>query len=31
MLGVEPTARLELGYRPRVPLANGHIERTEVD
>jgi hypothetical protein len=31
MLGVEPTARPRFGYRPRVPLANGHIERTEVD
>jgi len=31
MLGVEPTARPQFGYRPRVPLANGHIERTEVD
>ncbi len=31
MLGVEPTARPQFGYRPRVPLLNGHIDRTEVD
>ena len=31
MLGVEPTARPQFGYRPRVPLSNGHIDRTEVD
>jgi hypothetical protein len=31
MLGVEPGSRPQFGYRPRVPLANGHIDRTEVD
>ncbi len=31
MLGVDPTSRPQFGYRPRVPLSNGHIDRTEVD
>ena len=31
MLGVEPTSRPQFGYRPRVPLLTGHIDRTEVD
>jgi hypothetical protein len=31
MLGVEPASRPQFGYRPRVPLLNGHIDRTEVD
>jgi hypothetical protein len=31
MLGVDPAARPQFGYRPRVPLSNGHIDRTEVD
>lgn len=31
MLGVEPTSRPQFGYRPRVPLMTGHIDRTEVD
>src|SRR5438270_585385 len=31
MLGVDPTCQPQFGYRPRVPLSNGHIDRTEVD
>ncbi len=31
ILGVEPTSRPQFGYRPRVPLSSGHIDRTEVD
>jgi hypothetical protein len=31
MLGVDPGSQPQFGYRPRVPLSNGHIDRTEVD
>jgi hypothetical protein len=31
MLGVDPASHPQFGYRPRVPLSNGHIDRTEVD
>jgi hypothetical protein len=31
MLGVEPTARPQFGYLPRVSLLNAHMDRTEVD
>jgi Restriction Endonuclease associating with ARP len=31
LLGIEPGAELQFGYRARVPLANGRVDRTEVD
>jgi hypothetical protein len=31
LLGVEPGLSLCLGYRARVPLANGRFDRTEID
>jgi hypothetical protein len=31
LLGVDEGSRPELGFRPRVPLANGNSDRTEVD
>jgi hypothetical protein len=31
LLDVEPGAKVEFGYRARVPLANGQADRTEVD
>ncbi len=31
LLGIGPEVRAEFGYRPRIPLANGRFDRTEVD
>ncbi len=31
LLGTESGHVPEFGYRPRIPLLNGHVERTEVD
>jgi hypothetical protein len=31
LLGVEPGLVPEFGFKPRVPLANGRVDRTEVD
>jgi len=31
LLGIEPDARPEFGYKPRIPLANGRFDRTEID
>ena len=31
ILGTESPERLQFGYKPRVPLKNQHVERTEID
>ncbi|HEX4066524.1 MAG TPA: hypothetical protein VHZ09_10920 [Acidobacteriaceae bacterium] len=31
LLGIEPGLTPEFGFRPAVPLANGHADRTEID
>ena len=31
LLGTAPPERLQFGYKPRIPLKNDHVERTEID
>lgn len=31
LLATQPPERLQFGYKPRIPLRNNHVERTEID